>query len=405
MRFDVEHAKKFFRFLNHEKFTELRLIDPTDGLKRQFFLDNLEDFLRICEKFSGKYNVYVGVNERKSKGGKAENVGKLSIIPLDIDPIRPKGTASTKEELEFAHKKMEEIRNWLKEKFECEAFIVMSGNGYHLHIKIPGIILDEFNRDSIQAKVKAFIHEIQRKFNNEKVRIDSTFDLPRVMKVPGTLSVKGNNTPERPWRMCTIVEANDKPCRKIREYLVQIKTEGTKEEFKFGTKTMNDFTALLKKDQKFKDVFEGKWRKHGFPTRSEAEQSILTKLVFYGFSGDTIHAIMSQSKIGKWQEKTGAYRNMSIRKAVEFVKKHKKPFEGGKTQEVKRTCGEDLQDKVFEQIRGEQGILRFQKISHGERYWYCRHGDNYHYIARMEDIDELFNPQDYKEKTKQMKLF
>ena len=357
MQFNKEDAKKFFKFLHHENFTELRIIDPNDGLKRQFFVDNLEDFLKICEKFSGKYNIYVGINERNSKAGKSENVGKLSIIPLDIDPIRPKGTASTKEELKLAHQKMEEIRNLLKERFNCEPFITMSGNGYHLYIKVPSIPLDEFNRESIQAKLKTFIHEIQSRFNDGKVRIDSTFDLPRVMKVPGTLSVKGDNTKERPWRICRVVKANAKPCQKIREYLAQIKVEDIKEEFAFGTKTMDDFKALLEKDQKFKDLFEGKWRKHGFPTRSEAEQSLLTKLVSYGFSEDAIHVIMSQSKIGKWQEKTEAYRRMSINKAVEFVKKHEKPFEGGKTKEVKYTCGEDLSDKVFEQINDEEFLV------------------------------------------------
>lgn len=362
MEFDKKDAERFFNFLNHEKLTEIRIIHSKEGLKGQFWVDNLNDFLILCEKFSGKYNVYVGVNERRTKGGKAEHVGRLSIIPLDIDPIRPKGIASTEEELKLAHQKLKEIGIWLKEEFNCEPFISMSGNGYHLYIKIPSVLLDEFNRDTIKERLKTFIREIQSRFIDDKVRIDSTFDLPRVMKCPGTLSVKGDNTQQRPWRVCKIIQAKDEPCVKVRDYLAKIKVQENEFEASLGTKTRGNLGALLKEDEKMKDLFEGGWRKHGFPSRSEAEQSLLTKLVFHGFSEDAIRAIMTQSKIGKWQEKSDAYHHMSISKAMEFVKKHGKPFEG-KTKEVKRSCGEDLPDKVFEQISNREFLVYSKETS------------------------------------------
>jgi len=351
LSFNPEDAENFFKFLAHEKFTEIRIISLTEGIKGDFFVDNLADFLRICEKHNGQANVYVGVNERAEKQGKAEYVSKFCIIPIDIDPIRPKGHASTDFELNLARQKMEQIKNWLKEEFDCVPFISMSGNGYHLYIKIPSISVDEFNRDAVQEKLKIFVHEIQSKFNGEQVHIDSTFDLPRVMKCPGTLSVKGDNTPERPWRMCEIIEANDKPCARVRDHLAKTKVESAKAEFEFGTKTKEDFDALLQKDDKLKDLYEGRWKEHGFPSRSEAEQSLLTKLIFYGFSEGSIHAIMSQSKIGKWHEKTDAYHRMSINKAVEFVKEHKQPYEG-KTEnfETCETCGLDAGDYIYEQF-------------------------------------------------------
>lgn len=356
MIFDKEEVTKFFNFLNHGKLTEIRVIDPKKGFRGQFWVDNLEDFLALCEKFSGKCNVYVGVNERRIEGGKSEHVSCLSIIPIDIDPIRPKGIASTEEELELAHKKMEEISSWLKDKFNCEPFISMSGNGYHLHIKIPRINLDEFNRESLHTKLKVFVHKIQSRFNDEKVHIDSTFDLPRVMKCPGTLSVKGDNTEKRPRRMCKIIQAKDEPCDKVRDYLARIKAQEKNNEANLGSKTMDDFDALLEKDAKLKDLFEGKWRKHGFPSRSEAEQSFLTKLVYFGFSEDAIHSIMTQSKVGKWREKGDAYHRMSISKAKEFVKEHGGPLEA-KTEKIKRSCGEDLPDKVFEQISNKEFLV------------------------------------------------
>jgi len=354
-----EEAAMFFKFLGHKGLTEIRVVDPNNGLKRQIFVDSVEDFVKACEEFDGKFNVYAGVNPRASRGGKAENVSALLVIPIDIDPTRPKGVASTEGELELARQKVQEIKAWLKEKFGCDPFVAMSGNGFHIYIKIHPIPLDEFNRHVVQDKLKQFNNEIQEKFNNDEVHIDSTFDLPRVMKVPGTLSVKGDNTKERPWRRCRIVEAQNEPCAKVRSYLASLQTpKGAITELQLGERAEEDFDSLLQKDPKLKNLFEGRWQKHDFPTRSEAEQSLLTKLVLYGFSKDAIHSIMSQSKIGKWQEKSDAYRRTSIAKATEFAEAHKR---NEKKSKMQKSCGEALPDKIFEQADGE--FIVFDKAS------------------------------------------
>lgn len=347
--FKAESVKTFYAFLKHQRYTEMRIIDPRGGLKEVSFVDDLTDFLATCEKYNGKANVYVGVNERTTKEGKAENVGKLSIIPLDVDPVRPKGEASTDAELELARQKMLQIKSWLKENLDCSPFITMSGNGFHIFIKIPTITLDEFNRPVIQQKLESFVHQIQEKFNDDRVRIDSTFDLPRVMKCPGTMSVKGDNTPERPRRMCQIVESNDLPCTGVLNHLVELKT-GEKAEFKLGEKTEKEFTALLEKDEKLKDLFEGDWKKYGYTSRSEAEQALLTKLIVGDLSKEAINIIMSRCRIGKWGEKKEAYRERSIQKALEFIKKRKEGLEPKKTEFSWEEIGDSLTFEEWQRI-------------------------------------------------------
>ena len=45
-------------------------------------------------------------------------------------------------------------------------------------------------------------------------------------------------------------------------------------------------------------------------------------------------------------------------------------------------------------ICGKQGKLYFRICGQPQaRYFYCRHGDDYCYIARIEDIDDLFDHQ------------
>jgi hypothetical protein len=370
MEFNKEDVEKFYKFLNHAKFTEVRIIDPRGSIKEVAFVDNLNDFLAVCERHNGQANVYVGVNERSSKEGKAENVSTLQIIPLDVDPVRPKGQASTDAELEIARQKMVEIKNWLKGEFECSPFITMSGNGYHIFIKVPAYPLDDLNRPAIQERIEAFIHEIQEKFKDPKIHIDSTFDLPRVMKVPGTMSVKGDNTTERPWRMAQIIEGNDLPCANITAYLAEIKVK--KEALELGTKTQDELDSFLQNDQKLKDLFEGKWQKYNFPSRSEAEQALITKLMIVGFSEEAIKAIMPRSKIGKWKEKTEAYHRTSMENAAKFVEEHKCAIDVIKKE---FSCGKDLLDKIFEQandgeflvydkatgeVKKEKKIMQFQ---------------------------------------------
>jgi len=356
--FNKEDASKFFKFLNHAKYTEVRVIDPRGGLIEAAFVKDLAEFLEICERHNGKANIYAGVNDRNSREGKAENVSAIQIIPIDIDPKRVKGEPSTDSELKLAEARMLQIKAWLKKELNCEPFITMSGNGFHLFIKIPPYPLDGLNRCAIQGKLELFIHEIQQKFNDDAVHIDSTFDLPRVMKIPGTMSVKGQNTPERPWRLAKIIEATDAPCGNITAYLAELKVEKPVA-VESGIKTHAEFDALLQKDEKLRDLFEGKWNKYSFPSRSEAEQSLLTKLVAYGFSQETINAIMTESKIGKWKEKTQAYHKTSIENAVKFVQEHKSAIEPVK---YELSCGKDLPDKIFEQTSDGE-FLVYDKVT------------------------------------------
>ena len=50
MVFNREEIEKFFRFLNHENYTEMRIINPWEGIKEDTFADNLADFLAVSEK-------------------------------------------------------------------------------------------------------------------------------------------------------------------------------------------------------------------------------------------------------------------------------------------------------------------------------------------------------------------
>jgi hypothetical protein len=72
------------------------------------------------------------------------------------------------------------------------------------------------------------------------------------------------------------------------------------------------FEKALQASEELRALFEGR----EIPkTRSEAEYHLIRKLVKAGFSDEQIRTIMSKSQIGKWHEKEGAYKELTIRKA------------------------------------------------------------------------------------------
>ncbi|GAH09924.1 unnamed protein product [marine sediment metagenome] len=81
---DVQH---FYRWLNHgqDEYTEIRIIKwPPPGEVKQFWVQNEKDFIKICKKWSGKRQVYCGLNPRFREGGTNEDVARVIVIPFAL---------------------------------------------------------------------------------------------------------------------------------------------------------------------------------------------------------------------------------------------------------------------------------------------------------------------------------
>lgn len=95
---------------------------------------------------------------------------------------------------------------------------------------------------------------------------------------------------------------------------------GYKNTLKLFTATTTRLKELKLRNPKFKEVFEieDAWQKWGYPSRSEAEQFLCDILAQEGFDAIEIYAAMMSCKVGKWQEKPESYREITIKKAIEF---------------------------------------------------------------------------------------
>ncbi|MCK8517391.1 hypothetical protein [Methanoculleus sp. 7T] len=122
-------------------------------------------------------------------------------LPVDIDPVRPSGVSSTDAEHDAALDAAERIAAYLAEQGFPEPLLADSGNGAHLLYRI-----DLPNDDAATELIKGALATLDALFSNETVTVDTAnYNAARIWKLYGTLSRKGDNTPERPHRRAKVL--------------------------------------------------------------------------------------------------------------------------------------------------------------------------------------------------------
>jgi hypothetical protein len=139
-------------------------------------------------------------------------------LPVDIDPLRPSGVSSTDEEHGLALAKAEDVARWISGLGFPEPIRADSGNGAHLLYRI-----DLPNDESATSLVKSCLTTLDTLFSDDQVSVDTAnFNASRIWKLYGTVSRKGDSTPERPHRRSRIILAPDLPGMATREQLETI---------------------------------------------------------------------------------------------------------------------------------------------------------------------------------------
>ena len=315
---NLENIGKTYDFLRHKGETEIRLIDPLKKKPLETkFVKNRDEFIKICEENNGKYNVYVGIHERKEGGTKGEDVIAVRTIVFDIDSIRPDmSEAATDAELALAKKTADRIaKDIIDESEGTTPALMMSGNGYQIWLRMPQLDITDENRETIKTNLTELQKFMIKQYSGE-CKLDNIGDLPRIIKVAGTMSIKGSNTAERPWRLAKWTTATEVPENaKLRESLLKPIAEKIKvvERIKPDVSIVEIMTKF---NPKIKSLFNGNIS--GYPSRSEAEMALVCELEKLGSSDKQIDEIMMQSAIGKWQEKGDSYKKVTIAKARSY---------------------------------------------------------------------------------------
>ncbi len=213
---DADTIRATFRWLAHAPHgvSEVRAIRPGGGgILGIGFFDDEESFVRECVRANAIANVYVGIQPRPRRlldmaansirplktGAGRKDIEVVTATVIDLDPVRPKDTASTEAELASAIAAADAAAAWCAEQGLARPRRMMSGNGAQLWFAVPPLTLTE-NRETVQANLRAFEADLRARVESEAIKVDSIHDLSRIIKVIGTVSLKGEPSAERPHR-------------------------------------------------------------------------------------------------------------------------------------------------------------------------------------------------------------
>lgn len=117
---------------------------------------------------------------------------------IDCDPVRPSGISSSNSELQAAYEVREKVIGWMAtELYFKNPLKAMSGNGYHALYGFPDLPVTDENK----AFIKGILEELARRFNTDRVTIDTTvFNPARICKLYGTTARKGDEVPGNQYR-------------------------------------------------------------------------------------------------------------------------------------------------------------------------------------------------------------
>lgn len=214
---DADVIRATFRWLAHAPHgvSEVRAIRPGGaGILGIGFFDDEDAFVRECRRANAVANVYVGIQPRPRRllplaanalrplksGAGRKDVEVVTATVIDLDPVRSKDTASTEAELAAAVAAAGEAAAWCETQGLLRPRRMMSGNGAQLWFAIPPLALSDETREPVQANLKAFEAEVRARVESAAVKVDSIHDVARIIKVIGTVSLKGEASPERPHR-------------------------------------------------------------------------------------------------------------------------------------------------------------------------------------------------------------
>ena len=197
---------------NHD-LVEIRIIG--DRQVGSGYFTNAQDIVEAIKPYSDKSGIYFTMNSINPACYSREQKNRIVFHPkntttdaeiltrdyvlIDLDPVRPSGVCSTKEEAIKAHEKGNDVYQFLLDNGFYEPIMLFSSSGIHLYLRCCMT-----NTPENTNIVKRFLQAIDMLFSDEYVSCDcSVYNAARIARLPGSFSSKGaSNDASRPQRKC-----------------------------------------------------------------------------------------------------------------------------------------------------------------------------------------------------------
>lgn len=316
---------KYYNFLNHNKTTELRLIKPRwtedKSLPPSYFVNNLNEFIDICKRYNGEFNIYAGINPRNGKGKDDKDVSYIFNIGHDIDAHE--GGEEAKMIAGQVAIKIAENCSVMGYK---EPLIIDSGYGYWVIHHIKPIENTEEN----VKKIKLFGEYVKEKFEVKGINLDSTVYNPsRIGRVPGTLNLRNKDN----FIMSSTINSPDNlEDELLTQYILSLKPKEYKpNHLTSNNNSINSFmdyclTHEVPKGERHKVIS----RNMALYISSHPDRELLKEQYCKIQKG-------SETELDQWLKNIDKYGKdkypFSIGELVNFTKKYKIPFDWKNTKE------------------------------------------------------------------------
>lgn len=220
----LDDARRFLTLLARPgDVFELRALSKRDGRQRigAGFFNDMSALARSAIERSGRDDgIYITINpvhpgllsrlpaNRVHQVGNGDSTSDRDVVArrhllIDIDPVRPANISSNDAEHQTALELARYMQADLAKAGWPEPIFADSGNGAHL---IYGIDLP---RDDGKL-VERVLSQLSRRYSTAALKIDEkVFNPARISKIYGTLTRKGQSTPDRPHRVARICSAPD----------------------------------------------------------------------------------------------------------------------------------------------------------------------------------------------------
>lgn len=301
-------------FKSVQGYIEIRTIRK--GQVKQYFYSDLKrltsDLTSGLPEFKDT-NVFFGVCPRNQKKGKEENVKEVSCVWIDLDCHNDK-------------ERIEKLR--ILKRFNLRpSIIINSGRGFHIYWLLDKVFVIRDEEEFL--KIKGYIKGLSKVLGG-----DSTFDLARVLRVPGTINLKEPENP-LPVKACEFYPNRKITLKDLEPYKAKVE-EVTKSNVTPG-KVPDKFRILVETNAKIKATWEGKRKDLKDKSRSGYDMSLANLLVFQGFSDNEIASVLRQSSTGRGRGATINYLNRVIGEARRaWDKRKEKPMKDERKEETRK---------------------------------------------------------------------
>ena len=243
-RLDKTQVYRWFDIMKaNNELVEIRLIGSNKTGSGYF--SDADTLINAVEPYTDSFNVYFTINPINSACYSREQKDKIVLRPkntttdtevtcrnyvlIDLDPKRPSGVCSTKEEATKAYEKGLQVKKFLMDNGFYEPIMVFSSSGIHIYIRCA-----LQNTEENTKLVKRFLQALGMLFTDEYVDCDlSVFNAARISRLVGSYSCKGAaNDKERPQRKCRFISIPNEIKVNEKEYFEKIAKLFPEEEVK-----------------------------------------------------------------------------------------------------------------------------------------------------------------------------